>query len=320
MKKTLVALAVMVAAGSANAGIELYNKDGVTVNVKSDFEVRYKKGTNDGDELKQEIDDAEFGFDTRYAMDDSTQVGFYMEFTGVEKDRAASKAGVKNVYVGFYNDQFGSFKVGKLDTVLDDAGVGSDYLFGVNSFVKQMDFNSDEAIRYDLDKGNFYASFALTQDKHETKLLGKDGRYFDLKAGYRVADFDFTAFLGQAKFEKGAIAGVKETLGALEGVYKGVENVTLEAGYYMAKTSPKTGSDKTDNTMALAADYTMNAWKFATGFSVTNYDDSSKDKLNKWFLNAGYTIAPSTTTYVEIGGNNGDKQEVGYGVGIKASF
>ncbi|MDN3682365.1 porin [Vibrio tapetis subsp. quintayensis] len=321
MKKTLVALAVMVAAGSANAAIELYNKDGVTVNMKGDVEVRYKKANVKDADLKQEIDDADFGFDTRYAMDDTTQVGFYWEFSGVDKDQAAKFAGVKNVYVGFYNDQFGSLKIGKLDTVLDDSGVGSDYLFGVTSFVNDADFSADEAIRYDLDKGNFYGAFAIAQDKQDADKLGKDGSYMDLKLGYRVADFDFTGFYGQAKFEKasGTIAkGDKEALMALEAVYKGLENTTLELGYYSVKNSPNTGSDTTDSSIAAGADYTMNAWKFATGFSVTSPD--SGDKVNAWFLNAGYAIAPSTTAYVEVGDNNKDNHELGYGVGIKASF
>ena len=41
MKKTLLALAVMTAAGSANAAIEIYNQDGVSVGLKGDIEVVY---------------------------------------------------------------------------------------------------------------------------------------------------------------------------------------------------------------------------------------------------------------------------------------
>ncbi|WP_104399367.1 porin [Vibrio penaeicida] len=328
MKKTLVALAVMAVAGSANAGIELYNKDGVTVNMHGDMEVRYKKAKTEDAELQQEIDDADFGFDTRYAINDATQVGFYWEFSAIDSDKAEGKAGYGDAYVGFYNDQLGTLKIGKLATQLDDAGVGSDYLFGITSFVNDADFSGDEAIRYDLDKGAFYFGLGLVQDKHDNKKLGKDGSYVDVKAGYRVADFDFTGFFAQANFKKettkdGAVvisSGDKESLMALEARYAGIDSVNLEAGYYSVKNSPETGDSTTDNTIALAADYTMEAWKFAGGFSTTNFGADGVDDKNAWFVNAGYGIAPSTTVYAEVGGDNGDKSETGYGVGIKASF
>ncbi|MDN3683504.1 hypothetical protein QW180_02450 [Vibrio sinaloensis] len=169
-KKTLVALSVLMAATSAQA-IELYNQDGVTVDLAGDVEIRYKKGTAEDSELKQEIDDADFGFDTRYAVNDDLQIGAYLEFSGDNSDRATGDTSVGNVYVGFYHNEFGTLKVGKLDTQLDDAGIGSDYLFGVQSFFADADFGGEEAVRYDLDKGNFYFGLGLIQDKHNEKKL-----------------------------------------------------------------------------------------------------------------------------------------------------
>jgi predicted porin len=81
MKKTLVALAVL-AAGSAQAGIELYNQDKVTVSMTGDVEVVYLKKTDEGADFVQEIQDADFGFDTRYAVNDDLQIGAYWEFSG----------------------------------------------------------------------------------------------------------------------------------------------------------------------------------------------------------------------------------------------
>jgi len=324
MKKTLVALAVMVAAGSANAAIELYNKDGVTVNMKGDIEVRYKKaiGDNDTNELKQEIDDADFGFDTRYAMDDATQVGFYYEFSGADNAKLGQTGTFKvgNVYVGFYNDQFGSLKVGKLDTQLDDAGIGSDHLFGVNTFVDEIGFGGHEGMRYDYDNGALYLGLGVLQDKAGTGSFGTDGNHIDFKLGYRVADFNLTAFLGQSKVDgndKDGNAKAEETAktGAFEATYSGIQNVNLQAAYYMVK---KEEADTDGSSIALAGDYTMNKWKFATGVSFT--DTHANEDVTQWFLNAGYTIAPSTTAYVEIGDNNEDGKDLGYGVGIKAVF
>ncbi len=320
MKKTLVALSVIMAATSAQA-IELYNQDGVSVDLKGDVEIRYKKGTADGSEMKQEIDDADFGFDTRYAVNDELKIGAFLEFSGDNNDRASGNTSVGNVYFGFYHTEFGTLKIGKLDTQLDDAGIGSDYLFGVNSFFKDANFGGEEAVRYDLDKGNFYFGLGLIQDKHNAQNIGEDGNYFDLKVGARVADFDFTAFYGSADLQgAGMTVEEKESLLALEARFAGVENLNLEAGYYRVESDPKGGDKEDANTAAFAADYTMDKVTFAGGLSNTSYSEDGKDSHTDWFLNAGYGIAPNTTVYAEVGGNNKKDSETGYGVGIKASF
>ncbi|MEF1253424.1 MULTISPECIES: porin [unclassified Vibrio] len=322
MKKTLVALSVLAAASSAQA-IELYNQDGVTVNLSGDVEVRYLKDIGVDQITKQEIDDADFGFDTRYAVNDDFQVGAFLEFSGDNDDRAKGNSSVGNVYFGFYHNAYGTLKVGKLDTQLDDAGIGSDYLFGVNSFFNDASFGGDEAVRYDYDNGSFYAGLGLIQDKHDEDAIGEDGHYFDAKVGYRVADFDFTVFYGDAELkgvDSDSVAlNKEETLIAGEIRYAGIENLNLELGYYKVDTKESGASSDVD-TLAVAADYTWNKVTFAGGFSTTDYSDAATKDFDQWFLNAGYGIAPNTTVYVEIGDNDKDNTDLGYGVGIKASF
>ncbi|WP_050796259.1 porin [Vibrio sinaloensis] len=303
--------------------MELYNQDGVTVDLTGDVEIRYKKSLAEDSELKQEIDDADFGFDTRYAVNDDLQVGAFLEFSGDNSDRATGNTSVGNVYFGFYHNEFGTLKVGKLDTQLDDAGIGSDYLFGVQSFFQDADFGGEEAVRYDLDKGNFYFGLGLIQDKHNAKAIGEDGRFFDLKVGARVADFDFTAFYGNADLQgtkDGNALDAKESIMALEARFAGIEDLNLEAGYYRTDNDPKAGDKENTDTFAIAADYTMGKVSFAGGVSNTSYSKDGVDSHSDWFLNTGYGIAPNTTVYAEVGGTSEDGKETGYGVGIKASF
>ncbi|EDL51435.1 OMPH_PHOPR Porin-like protein H precursor [Vibrio mediterranei AK1] len=357
MKKTLVALAVL-AAGSAQAGIEIYNENKVTVNLKGDIEVVYLKGLADGSETKQEIQDADFGFDVRYAINDDLQFGGYWEFDGANDSvtKGTSKnVAAGNTYVGLYSQTAGSVIVGRLDTVLDDAGVGSDYQFGINSFFSNgSPFGGDEAIRYDLDKGTFYGAIAYKQDKNQNNKLGEDGYMVDGKLGARVADFDFTGFYASADF-KGAganFAGLsdeghadtegKETLYAVEARWAGVENLNLELGYYNINLDPSFSSeDFTNQTYAFAADYTLNKFVFAGGVSQSNYDQAiedaannvSYDKVTSWFVNVGYLVAPGATVYAEVGGNDGytdfdatdagvdlKQNGTGFAVGVKAEF
>ncbi|POF51169.1 porin, partial [Vibrio vulnificus] len=156
MKKTLVALAVMAFAGSANAGFELYKKDAVSVTMGGDIEVRYVKDKAKDSEMKQQIHDADVSFDVRYAVNDEVQFGGFWEF----QDTGSTNG---DAYVAAYAGAH-TFKVGRLCSVLDDAGIGSDYVFGLDAFFNGTDqFCGEETMRYDFDSADFYASAAIRQ-------------------------------------------------------------------------------------------------------------------------------------------------------------
>ncbi|MCF7362748.1 MULTISPECIES: porin [Vibrio] len=309
MKKTLLALAVFAAAGSAQA-IELYNQDGVTVALKGDIEVRYKKTFDKQDNLKQEIDDADVGFDTRYQVNDDLQIGGYIEYSGDTSDRAQGKVANGNTYVGFYSKSLGSLKFGRLDTVLDDAGIGSDYLFGLDEFFNNLQTGGEEAVRYDLDLGSVYFGAGWIQDHYEQRPSSADHHY-DLKLGARVADFDFTGYYAETGLDASTET---EKLAGLEARFGGIENVKLSAAYY------NVSGTKESQTFALAADLMVDKWKFATAVASTDFDAAANEDFVQWFVNAGYGIAPNTTLYAEVGGNDKTNTEVGYGFGVKATF
>jgi predicted porin len=318
MKKTLLALAVMTAAGSANA-FEVYNQDGVTVGFHGDIEVVYKNETTRSS-FQQEIQDADFGFDVRYAVNEEVTIGGYWEFdgaTGTNTDNAARG----DTYIAFYTQSYGSLKFGELCTAIDDAGIGSDFQYGISSF---LDNNaapcSDEAIRYDYDNGSFYGTLGFIQDKIDSEVddkgnnkPGTDTEYFDIKAGYRVADFDFTVFYGDV--DKVAANSDETNLG-LEARYSGIDNLGLAVAYY-AVDSDAANSDT--STIALNAEYSMDKWTFAGGYSIADHDVASKE-VDQWYVNAGYGIAPNTTTYAELGGDDADNSDVALAIGIKAEF
>ncbi|MCZ4371950.1 porin [Vibrio diazotrophicus] len=341
MKKTLLALAVLAAAGSAQA-IELYNQDGVTVNLKGDIEVRYKKNFSKTDNLKQEIDDADIAIDTRYQVNDDFSIGGFIEYSGDNSDRAQSGStttttlldgtgqpvtdkngdevkvvtavkggpGMGNTYVGFYSKSMGSLKFGRLDTILDDAGIGSDYLFGLDEFFNDLQTGGEEAVRYDLDLGSVYFGAGWVQDHYEQKASSADHHY-DLKLGARVADFDFTGYYAETALDTSTKT---DKLAGLEARFGGIENVKLSAAYY--NVSGNTESQ----TFALAADLMVDKWKFATAVASTDFDAAASEDFVQWFVNAGYGIAPNTTLYAEVGGNDKNNTEVGYGFGVKATF
>lgn len=315
MKKTLVALAVL-AAGSAQAGITLYDQDDVSVTLGGDLEVVYLKDKADGSEFGQELQDADFSFDVRYATSSDFSVGAFWEFSG---DKGQADTG--NAYFGFYSDTYGSLKIGKLDTVLDDAGIGSDYQFGVSDFFDNADFGGEESARYDFDNGDFYAGLGFSQNKKAGKdFYGEDGTLIDGRVGARFADFDVVAYAGQADAKGDAVDNSnKFTLFALEATYA-LDALNLQVGYYDIAAKGAIKNTLGGNTIALAADYTLEAWTFAAGVDSTDFDLAGKEDLVEAFVNAGYGIAPNTTIYAEVGFDDADSSETGVAVGIKADF
>jgi len=318
MKKSLLALAVMTAAGSAHA-FEIYSNDGVTVGLHGDVEVVYTNETTRSS-FQQEIQDADFGFDVRYAINEEYSFGGYWEFDGSKHTNAEDTAN-GDTYVALYSQSVGSIKFGRLCTALDDAGIGSDFQFGINSFLdNEASPCADEAVRYDIDTGSFYGTIGLVQNKVDSAgdSTGNDDAYYDLKAGYRVADFDFTAYYGDVDIEA---TKYSETLLGLEGKYAGIENVGLAIAYYSDDKETAGVSSKGSN-VALNAEYSMDLWTFAGGYSFASHDDKAKE-IDMWYVNAGYAIAPSTTTYVELGGEDyadGTDTDVALAIGVKASF
>ncbi|MDB1124340.1 porin [Vibrio algarum] len=321
MKKTLLALSVLVASTAANAGIELYNQDGVSVDLGGDLEVVYLKDTTKDSNPGQDLQDADFSFDVRYAATEDISVGAFWEFSG---DGGTADTG--DAYFGIYSGMH-TAKVGKTATILDDAGIGSDYQFGVSSAFDDLDFGGSETIKYQLDTGMVYAGIAYQGNQGDnayseesvldtdsesdtygdiiTSVTNSGTELVDMNIGVRVADFDFTAFYGH-------YGSAENDVWALEARFGGIEALNLELGYYEL--------EKTANTIAFAADYTVEAWKFAAGVSGTDFDAAGESDVTTYFVNAGYAVAPSTTIYAEIGGTDESNTDTGYAVGIKSEF
>ncbi|GAK84388.1 porin-like protein H precursor [Vibrio ponticus] len=145
----------------------------------------------------------------------------------------------------------------------------------------------------------------------------------DARVGYRVADFDLSAFYSNTDVDKDYQAAQTNPVDDHSGYgvevrFAGIENVNLAAAYYA--TSSDTDNDD-NNVVAFAADYTMDKWTFATGYSIGDHDNNAKDQDN-WFLNAGYGIAPNTTVYAEVGGEDkeGVDTDTALAIGVKAEF
>jgi predicted porin len=349
MKKTLVALAVLTAASSAQAFV-VYDQDKITVDLKGDIELQYQN-TFDSSSMKQEIEDADFGFDVRYMINDEWTVGGYWEFNGSTSTNATN-AEAGDTFVAAYSKTLGSLKVGRLCTAIDDAGTAPDEVFGLLNFNTATSPCEDEGIRYDYDNGQVYATLGFFQDKHASQSLTDDSNYYDARLGYRVSDFDLSVFLAEGEALTATDSDpstptttdgtntTEDKLSALEVIYNGFENLRLEAGYYASDRETKAvsgldslsvGDNFESKTIAVGANYTWGLYNFGAGYSSmttdTNWDSSSDEDYadkSQWLLNARYQVAPTASIYVEVAGRDIDfvnvDNDTALAIGAEASF
>ncbi|WP_415720926.1 hypothetical protein [Photobacterium ganghwense] len=106
MKKTLLALSVL-AAGSANAGINLYDANGVTVDLSGAAEVQYFQNYVDSDASNTDdaglhLDDGDLQLNTTIAVTDQLNavagIGFKFEKRDVETTSCGLVLAVTSVH------------------------------------------------------------------------------------------------------------------------------------------------------------------------------------------------------------------------------
>ena len=331
MKKTLLALSVLLASTAANAGIEVYNKDGATVNIGGDLEVVYKKSDAKNSSPEQQIQDADIKFDIRYAVNEEVSVGGFWEFQGDQNNTTDGGAAIMgDVYFAVYTANMGTLKVGDTCTFGDDLGMGSDYQFGLSEAISSSSaFCGDEVVKYSIDTGMFYGGVAYRDNQRDTNSTtvtqvtnkiagiasptltpdGSTSAMFDMNVGVRVAGFDLLAYYGD-------VARTDDDILALEAKY-GMDAWNFELGFYTTDGKLSTAGG---DTFAGGVDYTVNAWKFAVGFADQDFNDATKEDFSEYFVNAGYKVAPGTTLYAEIADSDKKNTDTAYAAGVKVEF
>lgn len=326
MKKTLLALAVL-AAGSAQAGINLYNADGVTVDLSGAAEVQYYKDFNPSDDAKIKLDDGDLAVNTTIAITDDLNaiagIGFKFESTDVEND---------DLWVGFSSDQFGAVTFGRQLLIADDAGIGKDIEFGSEG-IDFVQAEGNEVVKYVFDNGAFYAGLSgvlsesgtvvssdgITAVNHDTSIVdgrvgfranGLDARIY-VYTGENIATDIFDALVDvdgynlEAQYQLGQI-GLAASFGQLE--YK----------------NPLNKSDKIEaDVIQIAADYTMDKTTFALGynyFDETKNTVAAKDSAYSVYANVTQQLHSNVKVYAEVGHTDVEDADFGYLAGMEVTF
>ncbi|HIF9120542.1 TPA: porin [Photobacterium damselae] len=345
MKKTLLALAVVTAAGSAQAGVNLYDNNGVKVDLSGAAEVQYRNTYNPFDDAELRLDDGDLALNTTVAINDQLNaiagIAFKFEDTKVENDE---------LWVGFSSNQFGALTFGRQLLISDDSGIGKDYELGSEG-IDFVQTDGNEVIKYVYDNGMFYAGVShelknsdevVEQGSNNTGALIKqhDTQITDARLGFRTNGLDARAYyyngdnIGGTSF----FSGLVDVEGYnLEAEYQ-LGQIGLAASFGQVEYKDSRGTDKLrGNIYQVAADYTIDATTFALGYN--NYDrrDESGDTYAV-YANVTQQLHSNVKVYAEIGHSNakfsakgadkfpqfdaanGKDAEFGYVAGMEVTF
>ncbi|MHA6609678.1 porin [Photobacterium damselae] len=334
MKKTLLALAVVTAAGSANAAINVYDNNGVKVDLSGAAEVQYFDGFEKNKDATIRLDDGDFAINATYAINENLNVISGMAFKYESRD-------VQNdeLWVGFSSNQMGALTFGRQLLVSDDSGIGKDYELGL----EQVDFaqtEGDRVIKYVYDNGTFYAaaSHELGAD-HNTQIT--DGRL-----GFRTNGLDVRVYgydgervglKGLEYDQNGNPIIIPGNAGEdirgynLEAVYGfGAFNVAASFGQIEYKAADTHKTNKDLDLYEINGSYTMDKTTFALGYvhAKDKENDVSHDNV---YANVTQQLHSNVKVYLEVGYADNDDvvvdntnvkqfEDFGYVAGMEVKF
>ncbi|WP_408900313.1 porin [Photobacterium piscicola] len=331
MKKTLLALAVLTAAGSANAGINLYDANGVKVDLSGAAEVQFWKDYAPQNDAKFRIDDADLALTTSIKISEQLTTVAGMAFEFEDGDVTSDE-----LWAGF-SGNFGTLTFGRQYLVSDDSGIGKDYELGSEG-IDFVQTNGNNVVKYVYDNGTFY--FGASHDMKDNGLISdgsgdisRDVNTYvtDARIGYRVGGLDARVYYYTADNIPGTTfkpAGVIDVEGYnLEAEYA-FGQFGLAASFGQLEYKNALGVDKLrGNVYQIAADYTMDKTTFAIGYN--NYDRrDQKGDTYAVYANVTQKMHNNVNVYGEIGTTdakfleNGESRssDFGYVAGIEVTF
>jgi len=315
MKKTLLALAVMTAAGSANA-FELYNQDGTSVAIKGEVDLYVKSDEikpEGGEKSKQDAHVYTWAYaqiDFEHALNDSVAV-----FGSFEIEGDGNSAAAFDDVVGGFTGDFGKLSIGETGSsyaALEKAEVSNEQAeFDV---VYNSSESAGKGIRFETTVAE---NLALSADI-QTRADKDDDANFAVSADYSTDAFSVAvAYMDSGDQDAGLVKG-----GSAYGISASldvVENLYLAATFtsYEGQGNVGVSGGNNDNveielgnhegtSMGLAAAYTIDKARIYTAYHQIDADkDMAGNKLDakatNYYVGVDYALHSNVTTYVEYG-------------------
>lgn len=323
MKKSLISLMVCAGALSAlnaNARVDIFEKDALTVGLGGDFQVQYRKKVDTDKNAEIEYDDAEIHLFSEYDFGNVTAFSRVdLDFKS-EINSSDSKDSLDVFKVGL---DFGSFKIGagKVSYATDDVWTDSfDYEMGGNDAFGP---DSGEEVIF-AEMGFGPAELHLSTDLEQ----GDDDEAKDESSFDAVLVFDLEPFevaLGYQDFT-GSERAVLDANGEETGAFTSSDSVDTTGIRLNGEFGPlETLLSYSTND---AADHILTGIKFDVSDPVTlafGYETISADSgsdVDVWYANATYAFNSKVKLFAEVGeeDTDGEDSDLGWLAGLRVRF
>ncbi|PJC87659.1 hypothetical protein CSW98_00590 [Vibrio sp. HA2012] len=336
MKKTLIALSVLVAAGSVNAATTVYENDGVKVGVHGEIAIHYEQAEGTDKDAAIIIDDADFGFDAESAINEDMAVIASIDVKGGEDAADNETFTYDDVWVGVKTGAV-TAKVGKQVTLIDDFGLSNDQAFGLKTAEDLAEdaftAKETEVVRVNYDSGEmFYGAFDVVLKSNGTDeqtsaaaaaAADEDATQYDLMAGVRFGDADIALTYSDSN----EIAGddTDGTFIGVKGAYT-LGDVVLSAVYTNADVE-----DLDITSYGANIQYTMDKFGFNFGMVNSDLNDEAEayavangkaynEDYSEYYANVTYAVAKNATVFFEVQDSDVEDMDMGYAAGLKVKF
>lgn len=311
---TRTAITGFVLAASFSGGInaaELYNKDGLVYQLKTDWQIQLKQDLGDDQNLDVEYDDLELKNIVEYDLGNGVKafgrldLSFNVAADNEERDGANR---LEEAFLGFKFDGQ-RILIGKTDTAGDEFGVEKAYEkvgLAEDGFEEIAD-RGDDLIRTDLHFGDIYLAIS-TELEAEGEGSTDDSSLVDVFISYEFSDINLAA--AYMDFQEGPsadsieVVGVSATYGSFGFDFSSIDNVE--------------GADDLDifnvvGAFNFASDY---RWRFGL---VDEDSDNDADDASGWYTNLTYKFPnqKKVRIFTEIGDNDKDNVDLGFLVGMQ---
>ena len=329
MKKTLLALAVLTAAGSVNAGINLYDANGVKVDLSGAVEVQLYDGFEKNGDSTIRLDDGDLVLNATVAVSENLNVvsGTAFKYESRELENY-------ELWAGFSGD-FGTLTFGRQLLVSDDSGIGKDYELGA----AQVDFvqtEGDRVAKYVYDNGTFYTAVSHDMDTDNSTTI-TDGR-----VGFRTGGLDLRAYGydGKRIGLKGLINNGSDANGKpiiipgdagedirgynLEAEYAlGAINLAASFGQVKYQAADTNKTEKNIDLYEINGSYTIDKTTMALGYVRGEDKVANGNEINNIYANVTQQLHSNVRAYVEVGYADDKKdtlEDFGYLAGLEVKF
>ena len=322
MKKTLLALAVLAAAGSVNAA-EIVKNDSGSVNFYGQIRESLTY-THSNDESKTEANtqSSRAGINASWKLTDDLNLIGKSEF-GI----TGSMKGRQN-WIGVSSDEYGSVYVGRTALLADDVyGAEYSWAFGIaDKALYDTDLANDyywqeNAINYDLIKDNYFvrAQYNLAEKDSAAKqasiFVGSTMGDLSFHSGIVYFENNTTTTSQEADATNGNVVTETSTKNDTESlstevtVEYSLDALTLGATYaHINRTEGNT--DNNSNGYNLGAMYKLSdATTVYGGYQYVEMQDKSNADIQNSYVGVSYRPVTWALTYVEYGYNDTESKD-----------